>query len=85
MSIITSTKRERKNITRAMCEKKVAKQTKYHDAQVKGLYVSVTPNGVAVFNLKFTCPSSASAARSRSASIMPNCSTSITRASRQWR
>jgi integrase len=56
MSIITSTKRQRKNITAKMCEAKVAKQTKYYDAQVRGLYVSVTPKGVATFNLKFTDP-----------------------------
>lgn len=55
MSIIPSTKRERKNITAKMCEAKVAKQVKHYDAKVSGLYVSVTPKG-AVFNLKFTNP-----------------------------
>jgi hypothetical protein len=41
MSIITTTKRERKNITAKMCEAKVAKQTKHYDRSVSGFYVSL--------------------------------------------
>ncbi|MEY9182371.1 tyrosine-type recombinase/integrase [Bradyrhizobium sp. USDA 313] len=55
MPNITSTKRERKNLTKALCEARVTRQTKYYDKQVAGLYVSVTPKG-AVFNLKYTDP-----------------------------
>jgi integrase len=56
MSIIPTTKRERKNITQRMCEARAAKQTKHYDRQVSGLYVSVVPNGVATFSLKYTDP-----------------------------
>ncbi|MBR1227027.1 integrase family protein [Bradyrhizobium sp. AUGA SZCCT0176] len=57
MSNITTAKRERKhrNITVRMIEKPVAKQTKYYDREIKGLYVSVLPSGAATFNLKYTC------------------------------
>ncbi|MET4016067.1 integrase family protein [Bradyrhizobium sp. S3.2.12] len=55
MSNITPAKRERKNLTARLIEKPVAKQTKYYDAEIRGLYVSVSPKGVATFNLKFTC------------------------------
>jgi integrase len=54
MSNITAAKRERKNITTKMCEAKVAKQTKTYDLKERGFYVSVSPSGVATFNLKYT-------------------------------
>lgn len=56
MSIIDPTKRERKNLTKAVCEARVTRQTKTHDAKVGGLYVSVSPKSGAVFNLKYTNP-----------------------------
>lgn len=58
MTSITATKPERKrqNITVRMIEAKVAAQKKFYDAEVRGLYVSVTPRGAAKFCLKFTHP-----------------------------
>jgi len=56
MSNIPTTERQRKNITARMIEKPVTRQTKYYDAQIRGLYVSVLPSGAATFNLKYTCP-----------------------------
>jgi integrase len=56
MSIITTTKRERKNITARMCEAKVAKQTKHYDRSVSGFYVSLNPTAPATFFLKYTDP-----------------------------
>jgi integrase len=55
MSIIPAARRERKNLTKALCEARVTRQTKTYDRSVGGLYVSVSPKG-AVFNLKYTCP-----------------------------
>lgn len=56
MSIITSVKRERKNITARMCEAKTAKPIRHHDRNVSGLYVSVNPTAPATFFLKYTEP-----------------------------
>jgi hypothetical protein len=41
-------------LTDRMCEKRVAKRTKIYDRKCPGLYVSITPAGVATFSLKFT-------------------------------
>jgi integrase len=54
MSEVT-TRRSRKDrapLTDRMCEKRVAKQTKIYDPKCPGLYVSVSPSGVATFNFK---------------------------------
>jgi integrase len=55
MSEATTTKRPRKDraaLTDRMCEKRVDKQTKIYDPKCPGLYVSVSPSGVATFNFK---------------------------------
>jgi integrase len=44
------------NITARHCEKSVTKQSKYYDAKCAGLYVSVSPRGVATFNWKYFDP-----------------------------
>ncbi|WOH60924.1 integrase family protein [Bradyrhizobium sp. BWC-3-1] len=57
MSSITTNRPASKAITPAKCEARVTKQTKTYDGGrngVPGLYVSVTPKGVATFNLKFS-------------------------------
>lgn len=41
-------------LTDRMCEKRVAKRTKYYDRKCPGLYVSITTAGVATFSFKFT-------------------------------
>jgi hypothetical protein len=55
MSIIAPTRPASKNITEAKCQARVTKRTKYYDQKCPGLYVSVTPAGVATFSLKYTC------------------------------
>jgi integrase len=55
MSDATTTIRPRKDraaLTDRMCEKRVAKQTKIYDPKCPGLYVSISPSGVATFNFK---------------------------------
>ena len=44
------------NITARHCETRVTKQTKVYDAKCAGLYVSVSPRGVATFNFKYFDP-----------------------------
>ena len=48
--------RERKGTvpTDRLCETKVAKRKKYYDRRTRGLYVSITPAGVATFSCNFT-------------------------------
>jgi hypothetical protein len=48
--------RERKGtvLTDRLCETKVAKRKKYYDRRTRGLYVSITPAGVATFSCNFT-------------------------------
>ncbi|MET4271815.1 MULTISPECIES: site-specific integrase [unclassified Bradyrhizobium] len=41
-------------LTDRLCEKRVAKRTKFYDRKCPGLYVSVTAAGVATFSFKFT-------------------------------
>jgi integrase len=53
MSIITPSK-PASNITKAKCEAKVAKRTKFYDSKVGGLYASLSPTAPASFWLKFT-------------------------------
>lgn len=58
-SITTSSRPPSKAITPAKVEARVTKQTKFYDGGRQGvpcLYVSVTPKGVATFNLKYTHP-----------------------------
>src|SRR6202035_5668539 len=43
-------------LTDRMCEKRVAKRVKFYDRKCPGLYVSITPAGVATFSFKFTGP-----------------------------
>jgi integrase len=43
-------------LTDRMCEKRVAKRAKIYDRKCPGLYVSITPTGVATFSFKFTDP-----------------------------
>jgi integrase len=43
-------------LTDRMCEKRVAKRIKIYDRKCPGLYVSITPAGVATFSFKFTDP-----------------------------
>ena len=48
--------RERKGtvLTDRLCETPVAKRRKYYDRRTRGLYVSITPAGVATFSCNFT-------------------------------
>jgi hypothetical protein len=39
-----------------MCEKRVTERLKIYDRKCPGLYVSITPTGVATFSFKFTDP-----------------------------
>ncbi|MCG2633202.1 Arm DNA-binding domain-containing protein [Bradyrhizobium sp. WYCCWR 13023] len=41
-------------LTDRLCEKRVAKRTKFYDRKCHGLYVSITAAGVATFSFKFT-------------------------------
>jgi integrase len=41
-------------LTDRLCEKRVAKRTKFYDRKCPGLYVSITSAGVATFSYKFT-------------------------------
>src|SRR4051794_26523386 len=41
-------------LTDRLCEKRVAQRTKFYDRKCPGLYVSITPAGVATFSFKFT-------------------------------
>lgn len=41
-------------LTDRLCEKRVAKRTKFYDRKCPGLYVSITTAGVATFSFKFT-------------------------------
>src|SRR5436190_3500922 len=41
-------------LTDRMCEKRAAKRVKIYDRKCPGLYVSITPAGVATFSFKFT-------------------------------
>ncbi|WLA68601.1 Arm DNA-binding domain-containing protein [Bradyrhizobium diazoefficiens] len=41
-------------LTDRLCEKRVAKRTKFYDRKCPGLYVSITTAGVATFSIKFT-------------------------------
>jgi integrase len=43
-------------LTDRMCEKRVAERIKIYDRKCPGLYVSITPAGVATFAFKFTDP-----------------------------
>jgi len=43
-------------LTDRLCEKRVTKRVKIYDRKCPGLYVSVTPAGVATFSFKFTDP-----------------------------
>ena len=43
-------------LTDRMCEKRVAKRTKFYDRRCSGLYVSITTAGAATFSFKFTDP-----------------------------
>ena len=36
------------------CEAKVAQRVKFYDTECTGFYVSVTPNGAATFNFRYT-------------------------------
>ena len=56
-------------LTDRMCEKRVTKRTKIYDRKCPGLYVSITPAGVATLSLKFTDREPANSGRSCSASI----------------
>jgi integrase len=49
-------RRERKGtvLTDRLCETRVAKRKKYYDRRTRGLYVSITPAGVATFSCNFT-------------------------------
>jgi integrase len=52
----TSTPRERNGtlLTDRLCETRVAKRVKYYDRKCRGLYVSITPTGIATFSCNFT-------------------------------
>ncbi|WP_342733110.1 site-specific integrase [Bradyrhizobium sp. B117] len=41
-------------LTDRLCEKRVAKRSKFYDRKCRGLYVSITTAGVATFSFKFT-------------------------------
>jgi hypothetical protein len=41
-------------LTDRLCEKRVARRTKFYDRKCPGLYVSITTAGVATFSFKFT-------------------------------
>jgi len=49
-------KRERKGtlLTDHLCRTRVAKRVKYYDRRCRGLYVSITPAGIATFSCNFT-------------------------------
>jgi len=55
----TTTRRARNgsvNLIDRLCTKRVAERVKYYDRKCPGLYVSITPAGVATFSFKFTDP-----------------------------
>ncbi|HEY2532336.1 MAG TPA: hypothetical protein VGJ20_31140 [Xanthobacteraceae bacterium] len=59
MDTTTSTKRMRKSsviLTDRLCTRRVNERIKYYDRKCAGLYVSITPAGVATFSFKFTDP-----------------------------
>jgi integrase len=41
-------------LTDRLCETRVAKRVKYYDRKCRGLYVSITPAGIATFSCNFT-------------------------------
>jgi hypothetical protein len=41
-------------LTDRLCETKVKKRKKYYDRRTRGLYVSITPTGIATFSCNFT-------------------------------
>src|SRR6185369_15858500 len=41
-------------LTDRICEKRVAKRTKFYDRKCPGLYISITTAGVTTFSFKFT-------------------------------
>jgi integrase len=53
---VTPARRQRHSIilTDRLCEKAVAKRIKIYDRKCPGLYVSITPRGVATFSVKYT-------------------------------
>ena len=56
MSINVAANPASKNLTKAICEARVSKRTKYYDAKCPGLYVSVSPTSPATFFLRYTDP-----------------------------
>jgi hypothetical protein len=50
----TSKRRNGPLLTDRLCETRVAKRVKYYDRKCRGLYVSITPAGVATFSCNFT-------------------------------
>jgi integrase len=59
MDTTITTKRMRKSsviLTDRLCTKRVTERIKYYDRKCPGLYVSITPAGVATFSFKFTDP-----------------------------
>ena len=59
MDTTTTTRRARNGsviLTDRLCTKRVAERVKYYDRKCPGLYVSITPAGVATFSFKFTDP-----------------------------
>jgi integrase len=59
MDTTITTKRMRNGsviLTDRLCTKRVTERIKYYDRKCPGLYVSITPAGVATFSFKFTDP-----------------------------
>ncbi len=54
--LVTPARRQRRSIilTDRLCEKRVAERVKIYDRKCPGLFVSITPRGVATFSVKFT-------------------------------
>jgi integrase len=50
----TAKRRNGTLLTDRLCETRVAKRIKYYDRKCRGLYVSITPAGVATFSCNFT-------------------------------
>jgi integrase len=50
----TSKRRNGTLLTDRLCETRVAKRVKYYDRKCRGLYVSITPTGIATFSCNFT-------------------------------
>jgi len=54
IGVITPRQRAGTILTDRLCETRVAKRAKYYDRKCRGLYVSITPAGIATFSCNFT-------------------------------